>query len=132
MNMQLNSVPRLGATLSLVGLIILCLLWELRIAPLRPGGSLLVLKALPLLLPLAGVLKGSLYTLQWASMLVLLYLMEGAVRAYSDPSRLSAMMAGIEVVLSLVFFVCAMAHLAPAKRAAKARAKSEASNPVSQ
>ncbi|HEY9279931.1 MAG TPA: DUF2069 domain-containing protein [Eoetvoesiella sp.] len=122
MTTQLNPVFRYGAVFSLIGLIALCLLWELRLAPLRPGGSLLVLKALPLLLPLRGVLKGNLYTLQWASMLILLYFMEGVVRAYSDPSSMSALMAAFEIILSLVFYLCAILYLRPSKRAAKARA----------
>lgn len=123
MNPQLNPALRHGATASLVALIVLCLLWELKVAPLRPGGSLLVLKVFPLLLPLRGVLKGSLYTLQWASMLILLYFMEGVVRAYSDPAPLSVLMAAIEIFLSLAFYLCAIFYLMPAKRAAKARKK---------
>jgi uncharacterized membrane protein len=122
MTTQLNPVLRYGASISLVALIALCLLWELKIAPLRPGGSLLVLKALPLLLPLRGVLKGQLYTLQWASMLILLYFMEGVVRAWSDPSPLSATMAGLEIVFSLIFYLCAICYLRPAKQAAKRNA----------
>jgi len=117
---QLNPVLRCGAALSLAALIALCLIWELGAAPLRPGGSLLALKALPLLLPLRGVLKGSLYTMQWASMLILLYLMEGVVRAWSDPSPASAALAGIEIALALVFYLCAIFYVRPAKRAAKA------------
>lgn len=126
MKPQLNPVYRYGAIASLVGLIVLCLVWELGLAPLRPGGSLLVLKVLPLLLPLRGVLKGSVYTLQWASMLILLYFMEGVVRAYSDPSPLSAMLGGVEVVLSLVFYLCAILYVMPAKKAAKAAKKAQA------
>lgn len=122
MTTQLNPVLRHGASISLIALIALCLLWELKIAPLRAGGSLLALKALPLLLPLAGVLKGRLYTLQWAAMLILLYFMEGVVRAWSDPSPASALMAGLEIVFSLVFYLCAIFYLRPAKRAAKKNA----------
>lgn len=123
MEPQLNPALRYGAILSLLGLIALCLIWELKAAPLRPGGSLLALKALPLLLPLRGVLKGNLYTMQWACMLSLLYFMEGAVRAYSDPNPMSALMAGIEIALSLVFYLCTLFYIRPAKRAAKAQAK---------
>ena len=47
----------LGACSSLIALILLGLAWELVLAPLRPGGSWMVLKVLPLLLPLRGVLK---------------------------------------------------------------------------
>ena len=117
---RLNPALRHGASFSLLALIALCLVWELWLAPLRPGGSWLVLKVLPLLLPLRGVLKGSLYTMQWASMLILLYFMEGVVRVYSDPSAASVTMAGIEVALSLAFYLCAIFYVRPAKRAAKA------------
>lgn len=76
-------------------------------APLKPGGSLLILKTLPLLLPLFGILHGKRYTYQWASMFILLYFTEGVVRAWSDVG-LSAKLALIEVVLSIVFFGCAI------------------------
>jgi uncharacterized membrane protein len=123
MNSRLNPFLRHGASLSLLALIALCVIWELFLAPLRPGGSLLVLKVLPLLLPLRGVLKGNLYTLQWAAMLILLYFMEGVVRAWSDPSALSALMAWFEILFSFVFYLCAILYLMPAKRAAKQRAR---------
>ncbi|SHG72572.1 DUF2069 domain-containing protein [Pollutimonas bauzanensis] len=122
MTTQLNPVLRYGASASLIALIALCLLWELKIAPLKAGGSLLALKALPLLLPLRGVLKGQLYTLQWAAMLILLYFMEGVVRAWSDPAPMSALMAGFEIAFSLAFYLCAVLYLRPAKRAAKRNA----------
>ncbi|CAB3766782.1 DUF2069 domain-containing protein [Paraburkholderia solisilvae] len=110
-----------GASAALILLIALCVAWEWRVAPLRAGGSALVLKAVPLLLALPGVWRRSLYTLQWASMLVLLYLMEGIVRGMSDRGP-SASLAWLEVVLALVFFGCALAYVAPFKRAAR-RAK---------
>jgi uncharacterized membrane protein len=72
------------ATASLTGLIALGLAWELWLAPVRPGGSLLALKVLPLILPLAGVLKNRMYTYRWLSLLVWLYFIEGTVRAWSD------------------------------------------------
>ena len=75
----MNSSARyfhLGASSSLIALILLCLAWELVLAPLRPGGSWMVLKVVPLLLPLRGVLKRDVYTLQWSSMLILVYLAE--------------------------------------------------------
>lgn len=125
---QLNPVLRYGASVSLLGLIALCLLWELWLAPLRPGGSWLVLKVLPLLLPLRGVLKGNLYTMQWASMLILLYFMEGVVRAYSDPSPASVAMASVEIVLSFAFYLCSIFYLRPAKQAAKAVKARQVSN----
>ena len=60
-----------AAIASLAGLIAVSLAWELWLAPLRPGGSWLALKALPLCLPLAGILKGKVYTYQWTCLLVL-------------------------------------------------------------
>jgi uncharacterized membrane protein len=96
---------RLGAGCSLIALIMLCMAWETILAPLKPSGSLLMLKAVPLLLPLFGILKGHRYTYQWASMFILLYFTEGVVRAWSD-TGLSAKLALLEVVLSLIFFIC--------------------------
>ena len=72
---------------SLVGLVALCVLWELALAPLRPGGSWMVLKALPLLAPLPGTFRRNIYTMQWASMMVLLYFTEGVVRAWSTQAN---------------------------------------------
>ena len=94
----------LVACLSLLTLIFLCLAWELWLAPLRSGGSWLALKALPLLLPLPGILRGRRYTYQWASMLILAYFAEGAVRTFGDGGR-SAALALTEILLTLVFFV---------------------------
>ena len=96
----------LGACLSLLALIFLCLAWELWLAPLRPGGSWMALKALPLLLPLLGVLNGRRYAYQWASMLILGYLAEGVVRASSE-SGMSAALALAEALLALGFFASA-------------------------
>lgn len=98
---------QLIASASLIALIFLCLAWELWLAPIRPGGSSLAFKALPLLLPLMGILKGRRYTYQWAPMLVLAYFSEGVMRAWSE-SGLSAQLALAEIVLSVVFFFAAI------------------------
>jgi uncharacterized membrane protein len=99
----------LAASVSLIALIALCLAWELRVAPLRTGGSWLVLKTLPLLAPLFGILHGRRYTHQWASLLILAYLAEGLVRVTSDTGVMRAM-AGIEVALAMVFFVASVSY----------------------
>ena len=96
---------RLIASASLIGLIFLCLFWEAWLAPLRQGGSNLVLKTLPLMFPLFGILRGKRYTYQWSCMFILLYFTEGVVRAWSD-TGLSAKLAAAEVILSLLFFTC--------------------------
>ncbi len=95
------------ASASLLALIILCLAWETVLAPLRPGGSALMFKVLPLLLPLRGILRGERYTFQWASMGILLYFTEGAVRAWSDKG-LSAQLAIAEALICVVFFFAAI------------------------
>jgi len=87
---------------------LLCLLWELWLAPLRPGGSLAALKALPLALPLSGILGGRRYTYQWSSMLILAYFAEGVTRAWSERGLVQAL-SGAEIVLSLLFFAAAVA-----------------------
>ena len=96
---------QLGASASLIALIFLCAAWESVLAPFKPNGSLLILKALPLLMPLFGILKGKRYTYQWSSMFILLYFTEGVVRAWSD-TGLSTELAIAEVVLSVIFFIC--------------------------
>ena len=110
-------VLRLIAAASLAALICICLAWELWLAPLRPGGSLLALKALPLALPLSGILKGKRYTYQWSSMLILAYFAEGVTRAWSERGT-SQLLAGIEVVLSLVFFAAAVGYARRTRAAA--------------
>ena len=107
-------VIALGA---LGGLILLCVAWELWLAPVRPGGSLLALKALPLALPLAGILKGKRYTYQWSSMLILAYFAEGATRAWSDKGLSQALAFG-EVLLSLAFFAAAVSYARTTRGAA--------------
>ena len=101
---------RMLAVGSLLGLIVLGLAWELWLAPLRPGGSWLVLKVLPLTIPLAGLLKNRMYTYRWVSLLVWLYFTEGAVRMTSD-TGLSAVLAGIEVLLCVMLFVACAMHV---------------------
>ena len=103
------TILRAAAASSLGALIVLCLAWELWLAPLRPGGSLLALKALPLALPLTGVLQGRRYTYQWSSMLVLAYFAEGVTRAWSERGT-AQLLSSIEIFLSLVFFAAAVTY----------------------
>ncbi|SOY44161.1 putative transmembrane lipoprotein [Cupriavidus taiwanensis] len=107
---------------SLLALLALCIAWEWLLAPLRPGGSWLILKFLPLLLPLRGVLTRNRYTMQWSSMLILLFFTEGIVRATSDRAP-SSTLAWVEVALTLVFFASTILYLRPYKRRARAAAK---------
>ena len=108
---------RLIAGAALAALIVLCVAWELWLAPLRPGGSLVALKALPLALPLAGLVAGKRYTFQWSSLLILAYFAEGATRAWAD-TGLSQKMAALEVALSVVFFAAAVSYARLSRAAA--------------
>lgn len=92
-----------------MALIALCLAWELWLAPLRPGGSLLALKAAPLALPLPGILSGRRYTFQWSSMLILAYFAEGVARAWSERGA-AQWLAAAEIALSLLFFTAAVTY----------------------
>ncbi|MFM7332649.1 MAG: DUF2069 domain-containing protein [Brachymonas sp.] len=95
---------------SLVGLIALGLAWELWLAPIRPGGSWLALKVLPLCIPLAGLLKNRMYTYRWVSLLVWVYFAEGITRATSDRAP-SSYLAMIEVVLCIMLFAACALHV---------------------
>lgn len=95
---------------SVLGLILLGLAWELWLAPLRPGGSWLAVKVLPLCLPLAGLLRNRMYTYRWVSLLVWIYFTEGVVRAYGD-GGLSARLALVEVALCLALFAACALHV---------------------
>jgi uncharacterized membrane protein len=93
------SRTRLLAVLSLTGLIVLGLVWELWLAPLRPGGTLLALKVVPLCIPLAGLLKNRMYTYRWVSLFIWLYFTPSCYFAFA------------EVVLCVVLFIACALHV---------------------
>lgn len=125
------SATRWVATGSLLALIALCLAWELLLAPLRPGGTWLALKALPLCIPLAGILKNRMYTYRWVSLVIWLYFTEGIVRGWSDPAP-SQWLAWVEVLLCLVLFTACTLHVRLRQRNAReAAARAEAADPQS-
>lgn len=101
---------RWAAAAALLALIALCLAWELWLAPVRPGGSWLALKALPLAWPLAGVLKRRMYTYRWLSLALWLYFAEGLVRATSENGPV-VVLAWLEVILCLILFGCCVLHI---------------------
>jgi uncharacterized membrane protein len=122
---------RAGATLgnlalgAWVGLIILTLLWEGWLAPaaLAPPGLWLMLKAVPLLLPMLGLLRGNPRTYVLASLLVLLYFTEGVVVAFTQRTaglglHSALPYAVIEIALSLLFFICAAYYVRARRREA--------------
>ena len=106
----------LAACACLIALIFLCVAWELFLAPIRPGGSWLVLKVVPLLVALRGVLDARRYTLQWSTLVIWLYAAEGAMRIYTDKGT-GAALAGVELTLALGYFAAAVACLRTARNA---------------
>ncbi|WP_114689724.1 DUF2069 domain-containing protein [Polynucleobacter necessarius] len=114
----LNKNPyQLIATAAFIDLFILCVRWEWFLSPLRPCGSWLILKGIPLLFAIPGLWKGKVYTMQWASMLILLYVTEGLVRILE--TGLNFWLALLETILATVGFVCLLIYLKPIKKEAK-------------
>ena len=95
----------------LLALIVLGAGWELWWAPVRPGGSALFIKVLPLCLAVAGLLRDRLYTYRWLSLLVWLYVAEAGVRLWSDLLPLSRALAWGELLLSVALFICLSVYI---------------------
>lgn len=131
MHNQKNSHLHLLASLSLVSIIVLGALWETVLSPVKPGSYLWMIKVFPLLFPLKGVLQKNIYTMQWASMLILIYFMEGIVRAMGDADSLSRILAALEIVLCIVFFFASIFYVKPYKKIAKAEKKKQEANSIS-
>jgi uncharacterized membrane protein len=106
---------------SFIALIVLGLAWETWLAPLRPGGWALALKVLPLALAVPSLMRGRLRAYQWWSMLVLVYLAEGLVRAASDRGP-SVPLALLETGLAALAFIGILLYVREARRVARASA----------
>jgi uncharacterized membrane protein len=115
---------RLAYTLSLVfwiALIVLTLLWEGWLAPTKPAGLWLIIKALPLLIPLFGMLHMKRTSFSVAGLIAMLYFTEGVMISWSEyatgsqnPALLACSLA--EVVLVLSFVVCVYIYLRNTKK----------------
>lgn len=114
---------QLTTSICLIALIFLCLGWELWWAPLKPGGSWLVLKAAFLLTPLFGILRGQRYTYKWLSLFIQFYLLEGLTRATSDHG-LARWLAVGETVLALGLFISAILYIRATRLPDKEKAAS--------
>ena len=92
----------------LVALIVLGVAWELWLAP--TGMRTLALKVLPLAWPLAGVWAWRLASVRALSLLVWLYVAEGALRAATERG-VSAQLAWLELVLCALLFAACVVHV---------------------
>lgn len=109
------------ASAATLDLIILCVAWEWFISPLRPGGSWLILKAVPLIVMFPGIWRAKVYTMQWGTMLILIYTTEALVRI--SESGWNFWLALLELVFSVTIFISLLLYLKPIKAEAKAKAK---------
>jgi uncharacterized membrane protein len=100
-----------------ISLILLGIAWETVLAPLRPGGSLLVLKVLPLMLVLPAFWKGRIRHYQLWSMMILAYLCEGVVRGMSDGGR-SAVLGWIAASLAAAIHLAILRYVMLRRRSA--------------
>ncbi len=116
--MSLTALRRLVVG-AFVALVALGLAWELWLAPLRPGGSALSLKVLPLAAALPALARGRVRAYQWWSMLVLAYLAEGLVRATSDRGP-GVPLALLETVLAAFAFTAILLYVRAARRPLRA------------
>ena len=117
MNRWVKSRAHLVAVIGWVHLIGLSAAWEVWLAPTPPAWWWASVKLLPLLAALPGIIRANNYTLQWSSMLVLLYMAEGCVRGTSG-SGISPLLAWAEFALSWAIFFGLVVHLRPAKKQA--------------
>jgi len=97
---------RIGIAL-VAALILVELLWETVLAPVRPGGSWLALKALPLALVWPGIARGRVRSRQIASLLLPFYFAEAIARAVTETGR-HGIVAGSAAALSAAAFVALM------------------------
>ena len=112
-----NTVARDGAWVNasrsallalLIALMLLGLAWELWLAP--TGSRALALKVLPLAWPFAGIWAWRLASVRALSLLVWLYVAEGAMRATTERG-VSAQLAWLELLLCALLFAACVLHI---------------------
>jgi uncharacterized membrane protein len=107
-NDALVGASRVALLALLIALVGLGLAWELWLAP--TGARSLALKVLPLAWPLAGVWAWRLASVRALSLLVWLYVAEGAMRAATERG-VSAQLAWLELLLCALLFVACVVHI---------------------
>ena len=103
------------AIAAVAALALLEVLWELWLAPLKPGGSWLVLKALPLALLWPRLSRGDAKARQWLALLLPLYFAEAIVRALTEGGR-HRLLALAATALAGVAFVAVLASFRATRR----------------
>ena len=127
MNSVIRSSGHLIAVLSWLHLLVLTSILQLMSSHGKLAYLLLAIKLFPLLSALPGIVRASSYTMQWASMLVLLYMAEGCMYGMAGDGGVQ-LLGWVEFVFAWAAFLGLMVHMRPLKKAAKlAQAKQ---NPV--
>ena len=103
------------AVAAVAALALLELLWELWLAPLRPGGSWLALKVVPLALAWPALARGSRPAAQGMLLLLLPYFAEGVVRGVSETGR-HAVLAWTATALAVAAFGALLLHFRARRR----------------
>jgi uncharacterized membrane protein len=102
-------------SLSYLALVLLQPVWHLILPP--PYGArlvwLAVLATVPLLLPLKGVMQGSLRSMTWAGYLVMLYLLIGVTEAWSNPPQRGPAL--LQVLLVILYVISLLKFSRPAE-----------------
>lgn len=118
--------PRTLARIALAGLILLIaqialsLVFAATAGPGAPRGlALASVEAIVLAFLLYRVARLDAYTMQWSSMLILLFMAEGVVRAMTEPQP-AALLGAIEAASAAIYFLAVLAYLRPLKKAARA------------
>ncbi len=103
-----------------IALIVFGAAWELVLDPLRPGGSWLALKVLPLVFALRGIYRANIHTFKWMSLLVWLYVGEALVRIVGlTPTERTLAWISLAISLALAFAILGGARSFFRKQAVK-------------
>jgi uncharacterized membrane protein len=111
-----RSIARTAAVAGYLGIWCLLSVWYgwLAPSPNLPIPVALGFLLVPLLFPLAGLLRGRPYTYAWSSMLSLLYFAHGVSEAYTLPDE--RLYGVLEIILSLMWFAGAIVYVRSGKR----------------
>ncbi len=107
------------ALVCLVALALLSLALPLAATGAPRGVGLAIAKVVLLVFVALRVRRADVYALQWSSMLILLFIAEGVVRAMTDPAP-TALLGGFAALCGSAYFIAVLAWLRPIKKAARA------------
>ena len=101
---------------SYLALLALQTVWHGLVPPPHGSGNwlLVLIATIPLLLPLRGLLKGSLRSMTWAGYLSVLYLVVGIMEAWANPPQ--RLFAAAQIILVIVFIGSLLAFSRPTRQ----------------